>query len=258
MFIGQDRIVNEVDILLQEMKLGKNYNILFRAPSGYGKTHLALLMAAKLGWKENCAYYLCTEDNFNIILTKRIHILDEIHLTRNPEFLYPLMDSNNFIFILCTNESGVLKEPLSNRCINFIFEKYSDNEMLELVSENLNKYGLSQEILKYITEKSRGVPRYAVTLCKRLDYFFKYKGVPSNIKSIENIVNDMGIFKGGFTVQDRIYLNALERSGRMSLDNLSRLTNIDKATILRDIEPFLLEKNLIRITSRGRECILIQ
>jgi Holliday junction resolvasome RuvABC ATP-dependent DNA helicase subunit len=61
-----------------------------------------------------------------------------------------------------------------------------------------------------------------------------------------------GIRRGGFTINDEAYLNFLRENGRAGLTTLVNVLQIPRQVIINEIEPFLLRKNLIQITSRGR------
>ena len=233
----------------------KNFNILLRAPSGCGKTKLSFIMASFIGWNMS-QYHLCYNDTINPEFSeeKRVHIIDEIHLLTEPEFLYPLLDSNKYLFILLTNESGSLKEPLINRCIHYIFSPYSIDEIEQIVGSVL-KY-LDSNFIKIIASRCRNNPRIALTIVKRLDTIIKIKGIPTNEDELINILdNVLNIFSNGLTQNDYTYLNALEKITTGSLDTLCYLTRIDRDTVRRDIEPYLLYLGLIKITSRGRTIV---
>ena len=255
-FYGQNKIIKELGFLLKEVDNGSNYNILFRAPSGYGKSMLGLSILNHVGLS-NSRYYIPDKDGeINYIdYDKRFHFMDEIHTFSTPELLYPMMDSNNFTIILATNESGILKEPLTNRCIQFIFEEYAEGEMIELVEDILQEYNLRKELIEAIARGVKGNPRVAKKVCERLNYVFRNYLVPKSIEDLTKILEEiLSISEGGLNQLDKHYLEILEKlGGRASLDTLINSTRFDKGTILREIEPFLIYKGMVRISSRGRE-----
>jgi len=248
-FIGQSKIVTEIRKLMQSIEQGNNYNILFRAPSGYGKTTLALMMAAQLG-VDNCTYDTGSMAKFRERRNyRRIHIIDEVHEIKEPEYLYEFMNGR-YTFILLTNESGILKEPLQNRCIQFIFENYTAEELKYMIQTFL-PCEVNSEIINSIYRRSKGNPRIANMICKRLSYI----AVTYTPKEIESILDDViNLDKDGLTYLDKKYLDFLEKAGgRAGLDLLSNATKIDKATILKEIEPGLIYLGRIKIGSKGRE-----
>ena len=250
---GQEKIKEEIDFLVQDILNGGNHNILLRAPSGYGKTALALNILWVLGWDKYGEYLLPEDGKITLDARKKFHVIDEVHTLQVPEFLYPIMDNKQHSFILCSNESGKLLEPLRNRCIQFIFSPYSDEEMFKMLKHFLVKYNLSDEMLSIIRERTKNNPRVATKICERLDYIFSWKGIPRNTEDLENILEKtLNIQRGGLNQNDLTYLSFLSSAKTASLESISVATGIDKTTIQTEIEPFLLFKGMIKISSRGR------
>jgi Holliday junction resolvasome RuvABC ATP-dependent DNA helicase subunit len=255
-FFGQTRIITELNIIIKELLKGENLNLLFRAPSGYGKTVLGLKILSY--FPNNFKVYVPQNGRISELdFTKRIHFIDEVHELLEPEYLYPFMDSKRFIFLFASNESGDLKEPLVNRCIPFIFSDYSKDEMLQMIHTLLlkNNLYLNSELEEVIVNNTQNNPRIAEQLCRRLVMVFKNYCIPKTREELENILMQVLQIHDGFTEYHDRYLNYLNRVRVSSLDNISSATRIDKATIKRDIEPYLLYKNLIRISSKGRGII---
>ena len=260
-FHGQTIVVNEINLMLNAMiENEQKYNILFRAPSGHGKTTLALYCMSALGLK-NCAYYLPNTEGNNLSPLfddrKLIHTIDEIHELKSPEFLYPLMDNGNYSFFILTNESGKLKEPLRNRCIPFIFHPYTLEEISSIIKDSLQSFRVPEEFTIEIANRSRGNPRVAKKICERLGYVFRFYDIPKDLESLKTILEEVLYIKEkGLTRFDEIYLEYLERvGGRASLISLISGTGIDRTTILTEVEPLLLYQGLVEITSRGRTLV---
>lgn len=257
-FYGQEKIQRELDFMLPHILEGNNLNVMFRAPSGYGKTTLGLICLYYLDREfKNSAYYLPKGDELDNVFNenKRFHFIDEIHILNNPEFLYPLMDSNKYTFFLASNETGILKEPLRNRCVQFIFSNYSEEEMKTIVRD-LIRYNLTDDMILLISNRSRNTPRVAKVICIRLNYIFKSYGVPKNVDELDKVLTEiLNIQEGGLTEQDLNYLDYLRRVNRASLNTIMSGTRLDRETILTEIEPLLLYQNKIKITSRGRELV---
>lgn len=256
MFIGQNQILEELSFIIPRLKQGVNENILLRGASGYGKTKLAFNIANLIDGV-NAVYYLPDKDGkVEIVRDKRIHIIDEAHLLKEPEFLYPLMDSKNYIFIFASNEAGELKEPLVNRCFQFIFKPYTDEEIQCIIQNILKTTGLKipKGFLPIISKNSNGNPRLATKLCQRLINIFYINGVPEE-KDLEGVIEKFLQIKDGLQEIHIRYLDFLNRVKHASLDTISNSIKIDKATIKFEIEPVLLYKGLIQITSKGRTIV---
>lgn len=257
LMVGQTRIKKELSYLIPPMRDGIGMNILLRGPSGYGKTHLAKIVAimASGGDCNRCTLYSHYSPDF--ILEEKelryVNILDEIHKLDSPEFLYHFMDKEERCFILCTNEYGELKEPLQNRCLSFNFEEYSLEDSKELIKRIFKKKEiyLSDSHVQIIAKNSRGNPREIHNICKKLFYIFKADGIP-NQDDLETIIETrLGII-GGLNRTDMRYLNFLREQRNASIETLARGLNVPKSYLLYEIEPFLLKQGMITISSKGR------
>ncbi len=238
-FYGQERLKAELNLILIDIKeKGINHNILLRAPSGFGKSTLMMVSMSYLGW-ENCLYFI--PDSVTPTLNRRIILVDEVHLLEVPEILYPAMDSGNQSFFLATNESGVLKEPLVNRCIQLNFEPYSPSVILQMIRDQIK---LNEEDEQILVAASGLNPRIVKKLIERIRIIGTAYEKPLEI---------LGIDTDGFSAQERNYLSALQELGSASLKTISAVTHISEAEILRDIEPKLLYQKKIIITSKGRK-----
>ena len=255
-FIGQTNIINEISPLVDSLADDINLNFLFRAPSGYGKTYLATCIVNFLRFKQKNGTYQYHLGNITAYNpSKRIQIIDEVHLLKEPESIYPLIDSNRHTFILCSNEYDELLEPLINRCFIFNFDYYSNID-LEILARKFfirKEKPLPNSYITMIINRSRLNPREVYLLCKRLYLVFRLDGVPENETELSEILNkNAGMSEGGFTNLDLRYLEFLNLHGKASLNTLSTILRIPKTTIMGEIEPFLIRKGLITISSKGR------
>jgi Holliday junction resolvasome RuvABC ATP-dependent DNA helicase subunit len=241
---------------MEAMKGGESMNLMIRAQSGYGKTYLAHIIVKYVGRLSTRVIYLGEECIDLFQPAADIHILDELHEVRSPEPLYHYMESGNYIFILLTNEFGQLKEPLMNRCIIIDLDPYTDEELSILVGRVFRQYkvGVDMEQELELATYARGNPRVAKVLAMRLSLYFHKEGTPQDVEKLRQVLEDVfQISEGGFTNFDRQYLSFLAKVGKAGLDTISRVLMIPKGTLEREVEPFLIRKGLIRITSRGRE-----
>ena len=216
-FIGQYSWREEFLGIYNDLLAGNNHNIVFRAPSGYGKTHLALRTLNCLG-VDSGVYYFPSADGLSLDPpfrpVKRIHIVDEAHNLKNQEWFYPYLDVGTYTWFFLTNESGNLKEPLINRCIQFIFQPYTVAELAQIAGGNLEKYNLQESLLQEIGRRCIH-PRDVKNICERLIVIFNTRFVPRNLSELEQILSGvMGIDSDGLTSMDRSYLEFLPHCWR--------------------------------------------
>lgn len=255
-FIGQTHIMNQLSDILPTLygnKSGASFCI--RGPSGWGKTRLALMMCNYLSGGSFSVYL---GDKVNFDKSHRVHFIDEVHLMKTPEMLYPLMDSKEYVIIIATNDAAILPEALVNRCFEFIFEQYTKEELSEICRMNL-KFPMQNSFVDYVVESSGGNPRVMKNLLDRLNMIMLNR--PNLINSL-----DIGGFKGllkdvfgivnGMDVLCIRYMDALQNvGGTASIQTISTMLHVDQGTLKFYVEPVLLYKNKIRITSRGRSLI---
>jgi Holliday junction resolvasome RuvABC ATP-dependent DNA helicase subunit len=243
--------------LKQAIKQGENTNLLLVAPSGLGKTTLAYLFISELrSWNKT---QVSGPPDFIYNPQKRFHIFDEVHEHDQPEALYPILDSGRHTFIFATNEVGLLKEPLINRChYQWFFEPYSREDLRNIAFHLFSLRGFNALPVDYIdfcVDRCNGVPRQLRNIVYRLSVIFN-AFIPENIEQLTEVVSTvLNISDGGLNAHDRIYLEFLKDNGRASLDLICHATGITKETVQRIIEPNLVRSGLIRITSRGREIV---
>lgn len=251
--VGQEQLKPELAVLMEEMKEERNLNLMFRGPSGHGKTHTANLVCSYLGL-ENCHLFL-GDELFDFNGERRVNVLDEVHEVKTPEYMYRFMDADEFVFLVCTNEFGDLKEPLVNRCIVFDLREYTLDELAMLVKQVFFHHKMDVELIqcRMIASYARGNPRVAKILAKRSSMLFRRIGKPGNLSElIEFLKLYFDLDHGGFTHYDRQYLDFLKLNKRASLATLSKVLCIPEGTLLNEIEPFLLKQHLVEITARGR------
>lgn len=254
-FIGQEHIQLQLgDILPYIKKNREGISILFRGPSGYGKTELATKCCKFL---VGDAYQYCLGDKLKFNRESWVHFIDEIHLMENPEILYPVIDSNNYVFIFATNFDSLLPEALTNRCNSFIFVEYSDSELLEIFNYH-SKLRYPNNVARYIIDVANRNPRVIVkTFINTLKmHYIKQENIPENEQEIIDTINKLFGIEEGLDRVARLYLDTLRAfGGRSSINLLSSGTHLDINTIKYTVEPALLYKGLIKITSRGRELV---
>jgi len=229
---------------------GARRGILLVGPSGYGKTTLALAICDFLAGKD-FEYYLYDRREF--LFRKRVIFIDEIHRMKEYEILFPFLDKQEHVFVLATNQTGGLPEALVNRCDEFIFTEYLDDELLLMAMEGSPFRTSEENFLKLVRAANRN-PRVLKALVDNFGLYFKQNpAISPSLANFDQILADIfGIFDGQDTLCRR-YLEVLGTvGGKASLTLLSNILQIDKATLSSQIEPVLLKTGKIQISSKGR------
>lgn len=254
-FIGQEHITLQLgDILPYIYHNKQGISLLFRGPSGYGKTELAKKCCQFLVG-DNFIYSLGNKPKFNN--NAWVHFIDEIHLIENPEVLYPIIDSNRYVFVFATNFDSILPEALTNRCKNYTFVEYSTKELIDIFNVH-SKFTYPENVILHIIDIAGRNPRIIVkTFIDTLKmHYRKQENIPNDEQEIIQTINRLFGIEGGLDRISRGYIEVLQRlGGRASIDVLSNALHLDKNTIKYQIEPALIYKKLINVTSRGREII---
>ncbi len=288
-FVGQSQLVEHLEIVLQAAKRRRQPvdHLLFAGPPGLGKTSLAGIVAAEMGvgFRVTSGPVLARAGDLAALLTDlqegEVLFIDEIHrLNRSvEEVLYPAMedakldiligkgptarsirlDLPHFTLIGATTRTGLVAAPLRDR-FGFVgrLDLYAPFELQEIVERSARILGVSIDTdgSARISERSRGTPRLANRLLRRVRDFVEVRGdgVITGPTAAEGLdlfgVDDLGLDK-----VDRAILEALcQRFGGrpVGLTTLSQCIGEETDTIEDAYEPFLLQSGLIQRTPRGR------
>ena len=281
-FIGHDQIKKTIKTLISASKKRNDIleHILFYGPSGVGKTSLAYIISNELNARLHIVQgpQLVTPadliNSLSLIQKGDIFFIDEIHSIGNSikEILLSVMedfkisiligkDFNSkltsmnlpkFTFIGATTLLGKISEPLEERfgiCLHVDFYTVSEIKLLLKKHSDLWKLNLTDNELELIANASKGIPRIALKILRRIQDF----RLINSAYSIEKIFYELNIDKNGLKKIDLSYLNLLG-DRPVGLSSITQLLQIDVLTILTKIEPYLLKKGWILKTSRGR-CI---
>ena len=255
-FIGQPHIMTQLaDILPYLYETDVGMNMLFRGPSGWGKTRMSFMVCNYLS---GGSFEYCLGDNLVFSDRYRVHFIDEVHLLEHPETIYPKMDSERFIIVLATNDVALLPEALSNRCVDFIFDRYAQPDLRRIAKLYLS-VEVPVEFLDYIIESGGGNPRVIKSLVGRLKIILVRKpGLLDNLNLEEFkllLADTFGIVDGMDVMCNR-YLECLDSlGGTAALATIAAYVHIDQNTLKYYVEPVLMYKNKLRISSKGRSLI---
>jgi Holliday junction DNA helicase RuvB len=290
-FVGQKDLVANIRVAIDAAKQrGESLDhMLFSGPPGLGKTSLAHIIAHEMGGKITVTSGPAVEraGDFIGILTNLergdILFIDEIHRMSKTveEFLYPAMESYKIDFIVdkgpyaktinfnlkpftligATTRSGLLASPLRDRFgIFYHIEFYQPFELAEIILNAAKRLSVSidQEAAGEIAARSRGTPRVAIRLLKRVRDYAQVKSGQAVIKPdvVVEAMEKLKVDKEGLDDLDRRILTVILETyhgGPVGIEALAATLNEETDTIVDVVEPYLLKTGFLRRTSRGRE-----
>lgn len=287
-YIGQEKIKQNLKVFIGAAKKRSEVldHTLFYGPPGLGKTTLAHIISNEMNAniKITAAPMIEKAGDLAAILTNLeegdVLFIDEIHRLSSSieEILYPAMedfrldiiigsgpaaqtikiDIPKFTLIGATTKAGMISAPLRDRFgISFRLEFYSPAELASITQKaslKLNK-SIDKDASLEIAKRSRGTPRIALRLLKRIRDF-------ADINDEENIslnraktsLDELGVNELGFDELDLKYLGILFEANKkpLGLNTISAALSEDEGTIEDVIEPYLLANSYIQRTAKGR------
>jgi Holliday junction DNA helicase RuvB len=166
------------------------------------------------------------------------------------------LDLSEFMLIGATTQLGKLSKPLKDRFPSiFQLEPYTNSEILDLVERNTKilKLKINQEAKLLVCRRSRGTPRIANNLLKRLlDFQIVHKIKELNEVEVEDFLKELGIFEKGLTHADLTYMRALQ-DGSLGLKTLGGRLLEETETLELVTEPYLIYLGFLDKSSEGRK-----
>lgn len=289
-FSGQEKIIANLKVFVKAAAMRGEAldHTLLHGPPGLGKTTLSNIVANELGvgFKVTSGPVLDKPgDLAGILMSLEPHdvlFIDEIHRLHPivEEYLYSAMEDYRidimldkgpgaksvqlnlqpFTLVGATTRSGLLTAPLRARFgINCHLEYYDHNTLRGIIerSARLLRTGISEEAAMEIALRSRGTPRIANALLRRVRDFAMVQGNGFiDIDIARHSLEALNIDRYGLDeIDNRILVTIIDkfRGGPVGLSTIATALGEDTGTIEEVYEPFLIKEGFLKRTPRGRE-----
>lgn len=289
-FSGQPQIVENLHIFIQAAKMREEAldHVLLHGPPGLGKTTLSHIIANEMNvqMKVTSGPVLEKPGDLAGLLTNLqendVLFIDEIHRlnTTVEEYLYAAMEDfqidimidsgpsarsvqlklNPFTLVGATTRSGLLSAPLRSRFgITFRLEYYTTEILKKIIKRSaaLLQTDIDDQGAQEIAKRSRGTPRIANALLRRIRDFAQIKGTGNIDLEIAKIgLKALNVDESGLDEMDNKILSAIIdkfKGGPVGISTIATAVGEESGTIEEVYEPFLIQEGYLKRTARGRE-----
>lgn len=288
-FIGQEKAKSNLKVFIEAAKKrgeALDHTILY-GPPGLGKTTISQIVAHEMGvnFRATSGPILSKAGDLAAILTNLqvndVLFIDEIHRL-NPlveEVLYPAMedfkldliigegpaartvriDLPKFTLVGATTRLGLIANPLRDRFgIPLRLSFYTHQELRSVIDRGANILNIkfTQDGADEIAKRSRGTPRIALRLLRRVRDFASVKGISEvDAKTADDALNRLEVDAKGLDSADRRYLKFIAEhygGGPVGVETISAGLSEQRDSIEDTIEPYLIQNGFIQRTPRGR------
>lgn len=288
-FQGQNNIVDNLKIFVEAAKKREEAldHVLLHGPPGLGKTTLSHIIANDLGVSMkitsgpvlekpgDLAGLLTSLDKGDVLFIDEIHRLSPVV----EEYLYSAMEDykidimidsgpnarsiqiqlNPFTLVGATTRSGLLTSPLRARFgINFRLEYYSTEILTEIVkrSSSILKMVIKEKAAHEIAKRSRGTPRIANALLRRVRDFAQIKGDGTiDYEIADYALSALNVDANGLDEMDNKILSTIIekfKGGPVGVSSIATAVGEESGTIEEVYEPYLIQEGYMVRTPRGR------
>jgi len=288
-FVGQAQVCANLKVFIEAAKKRGEAldHVLFVGPPGLGKTTLAQIVARELGvnFRATSGPVIARAGDLAALLTnlevRDVLFIDEIHRLSPAveEILYPALEDYQldliigegpaarsvkiglapFTLVGATTRLGLLTTPLRDRFgipVRLNFYEVAELEHIVRRGARILGVGLTDDGAGEIARRSRGTPRIATRLLRRVRDFAAVEGASAiDLTVADGALKRLEVDALGFDALDRRYMTLIAESfggGPVGIDTISAALSEPRDAIEEIVEPFLIQQGFVQRTPRGR------